>query len=349
LATSREWPPRTNADITAFFTFANLQNLLPLLMEEADLPDEIVAAKPRFRALNTLYHRRYELSRGAVWELGRVLGTDAFVLLKGADYRHCLYSRPQLRPMADVDIYIPSADFSATLARLAAAGYPRKYSDYGASFAPGHHEVSIEVGSVHVEPHRSFAQRVRAGIDYRGIWHRRERFERDGISGCRLSSADALLAHAFNLAIDEFSSPLIRYVDFYLMLQQYEDRLGECIARAKDWGIERALFGALHLTSTLFPAVRTSAVTEAIDRLLDAPTRRFLVCRVLPDPTREPSGHVTGRRIQLWRKYSLIDRAWRRLALGAHHIYETSVGSLLEWRARRSGLSIPPRPKARSR
>jgi Uncharacterised nucleotidyltransferase len=343
LATGTDWPPRSDPEVSAFFDFANREKVLPLLMEEPDLPSEIAAAKPRFRALCTLYRKRYELVRGAILELQRVLGTDAFLLLKGADYCHRFYARPELRPMVDVDILIPADQFPLTIERLAAAGYPRKYSDFGAGFTPGHHEISIEVGSVHVEPHRSFAQRVRAGIDYDGMWRRREWFESEGIGGYRLSPADAILGHAFNLTVDEFSSQLIRYVDFLLLLQRHESELRECVARAKAWQIERALFGALYLISNLFPAAATPTVKQAIDSLLDAPTRRFLADRVLPDPAKEPSGHVTGRHVQLWRKYSLMDRHWRRLALCAYTAYETAVGSAIEWRTRRSGRFIPPR------
>jgi Uncharacterised nucleotidyltransferase len=349
LATSSDWPPRDNAHVPAFFDFANREKLLPLVMAEGDLPSEIVSAKPRFQALRALYRTRYELARDAILELQRVLGTEAFLLLKGSDYCHRLYACPELRPMADVDILIPAAKFQQMIERLAAAGYPRKYSDFGAGFAPGHHEISIEVGSVHVEPHRSFAQRVRAGIDYDGMWQRREWFETDGFSGYRLAPADAILGHAFNLAIDEFSSQLIRYVDFFLLLQRYESQLPECVAQAKVWQIERALFGALYLISNLFPAAATPAVKQAIELLLDARTRRFLVDRVLPDPAKEPSGHVTGRQVQLWRKYSLMDRRWRSLALCAYSAYETSVGSAIEWKTRRSGRFIPPRPTPSSR
>jgi putative nucleotidyltransferase-like protein len=349
LATGSDWPPRDNAHVPAFFDFANREKLFPLVMAEGDLPAEIVSAKPRFQALRALYRTRYELARDAILELQRVLGTEAFLLLKGSDYCYRLYARPELRPMADVDILIPTAKFQQMIERLAAAGYPRKYSDFGAGFAPGHHEISIEVGSVHVEPHRSFAQRVRAGIDYDGMWQRREPFESEGISCYRLAPADAILGHAFNLAIDEFSSQFIRYVDFFLLLQRYESQLPECVARAKAWQIERALFGALYLISNLFPASATPTVKQAIELLLDARTRRFLIDRVLPDPAKEPSGHVTGRHVQLWRKYSLMDRRWRSLALCAYSAYETSVGSAIEWKTRRSGRFVPPRPTPSSR
>jgi hypothetical protein len=249
--------------------------------------------------------------------------------------------------MADIDVYIPSVELPAALRKLEVAGYPRKYVDF-AGFSPWHYEISVVVGGVHVELHRSFSQRVRAAVDYDGMWRRREWFERDGVSGYRLSPADALLAHAFGLAKDEFSSELNRFLDFYLLLQRHDGELETCVARAKAWQIERPLFGALHLTSAMFTGAKTAAVSQAMDALLDPPTRQFLVDQILPDPTTERSGWVSGRRIQLHRKFALFDRRWRRAAFVAYYIFATAVGFVFEWRARRSGLNIPPRSMVRS-
>jgi hypothetical protein len=347
LATSREWPPRGDADVAAFFDYANHQRLLSLLIADDDLPQEVIAAKPRFRALDALSRKRYELSRAGVLELQRILGADAFLFYKGSDYRHHIYDRPEQRPMADIDVYIPSVELPAALRKLEVAGYPRKYVDF-AGFSPWHYEISVVVAGVHVELHRGFSQRVRAAIDYDGMWRRREWFERDGVSGYRLSPADALLAHAFGLAKDEFSSELNRFLDFYLLLQRHGGELDTCVVRAKAWQIERPLLGALHLTSAMFPGAKTAAVSQAMDALLDPPTRQFLVDQVLPDPTTERSGWVSGRRIQLRRKFALFDRCWRRAAFVAYYIFATAVGFVFEWRARRSGLNIPPRSMVRS-
>ena len=86
LATSRDWPPSGDADIAAFFDYVNRQKLLPLLMADHELPAEIMAAKPRFRALDVLYRKRYELGRDGAIELLRVLGADAFLFYKGSDF-----------------------------------------------------------------------------------------------------------------------------------------------------------------------------------------------------------------------------------------------------------------------
>jgi Uncharacterised nucleotidyltransferase len=348
LATSREWPLRGDADVAAFFDYANRQKLLALLMADDDLPPEVIEAKRRFRALDALYRKRYELNRDATLELQRVLGPDAYLTYKGSDYRHRLYDRPEQRPMTDLDVYIPRAQIPAVLRKLEAAGYPRKYS-YHAAFSPRHYEVNVVIAGVLVELHCSFSQPVRAAIDYDGIWRRREWFERDSVSGYRLSPADAILAHAFSLGKDEFSSELNRFLDFYLLLQRHEGELDMCVERAKAWQIERPLFGALYLTSAMFPGAKTAVVNRAMDALLDLPTRQFLVGQILPDPTKEPSGWVSGRRTQLRRKFALMDRRWRRVAFVAYQIYATLGGLALEWRARRSGMSIPSRSMLRSR
>jgi hypothetical protein len=334
--------------VAAFFDFANRQKLLPFLMADDGLPPQLIAAKPRFRALDALNRRRYELNRAATLELLRVLGPDAFLFYKGSDYRHRIYDSPEQRSMNDIDLHIPWAQVPSAMRKLEAAGYPRKYSYY-AAFSPHHYEVSVVVGDVLVEIHRSFSQRVRAAVDYDGLWARRERFERDGISGYRMSPADVILAHAFHLAKDEYSSDLIRYLDFYLLLQRYEGELDVCVTRAKDWQIERPLFGALHLTATMFAELKTPAVIGAMNVLLDPSTRQYLVDQILPDPTTEPSGWVSGRRIQLRRKFALMDRRWRRLAFVLYQIYATAGGLVLEWRARRSGLTIPSRSTLRAR
>jgi hypothetical protein len=344
LATSGDWPPRSDGDVSAFFMFANDQKLLPLLMADPDVPPVVAEAKPRFRALAALYRKRYELSRDAAMRLRGIIGPDAFLFLKGSDYRHRLYVRPELRPMADLDVYVPPAQVPVALELLAAAGCPRKYCDHGAYFAPGHFELSVEIRKVHVEIHRGFCQRVRARIDYAGLWQRREWFQHDGIGGYRLSAPDAVLAHAFELARDEFSSEILRYVDFYLLLQRYQDHLRECVLLAKAWEIERPLFGALHLTWLLFPSARPNASGAITDLLLERHTRRFLVDRVLPDPSAAPSGYTMGRWVQLWRKFLLMDRRWRWLAFIAYHTYATAIGSIIEWRLRRNGFNTPLEP-----
>ena len=343
LATGKEWPPSESDGVQQFYEYANREMLLPLLMVAEGLPAPILNARPRYRVFEAIYRKRYELSRAAVPKIQRAIGPDAFVIVKGGDFRHRLYDRPELRPMTDLDLLVPRESFSTVVAQLATSGYPQKYGAHGAAFSPDHHETSVMIGEVHVEVHHSVAQRQRATIDYNTLWSGRETFRVDGITAQRLSHTDTILLQAYELAKDEFSSALIRYVDFHLLVLGQPDALPLCVERARAWQIERPLFGALFVTSRLFPSLAIPQVTRAINALLTPRLRSSLVSHVLPDPSREPSGYTFGRAEQLRRKFMLIDTVWRRAAFLAFATEQEAKGSWREWRARRAGAKLPSR------
>jgi len=336
LAGVGEWPPREPAARDAFFNFAIRDGLFPLLMADADVPPETEEWKPRFRALQSLYRKRYAQSRFTAQQVAAVLGPNDMLFEKGADYRHRVYASPELRPMQDIDVLLPLRSVASVAAQFAAAGHRRVYSAHGKNFAPSAYELAFVVDGALVEVHRSIGLPIRARIDYAGLWQRRQRFEADGVQGCRLAPADAILADAYNLAKDEFSVPLIRLVDLHHLLMLHAAELPLCVARAKAWGIECALFGALHLVMTIFTASATPAIREAVSQLL-TPARRAAVARLLPDPRGEAAGHTKGRAMQVWRKFGLIDQPWRRGAFAMSYATRTAAGWAQEWRLRRTG------------
>jgi hypothetical protein len=347
LATSQPWPPQSGDRVDDFFQYADREMLLPLLMMADGLPEPVATGKLRYQTLLTLYRRRYELVRAALPEFTRIAGADTFLFYKGFDFCHRLYARPELRPMSDVDVLVPRRAFNTILTRFARQGIEQKRGAHGASFSPDRHEASIMVGEVHFEIHRSFSQPVRANIDYDALWNRRERFTVEGVCGQRLSGPDALLCQAYELAKDEFSSSLIRYVDLCLLLRSERDSLAVCVERARAWRIERALFGALFLTERLFPSLRHPSLSRAMNDLLTVRQRAFLTDHVLPNPAREPSNHGSGRLLQVQRKFMLIDALWQRLALAGYAAYQEMKGSWYEWRARHAGVKIPRRWRRR--
>ena len=330
-----EWPPPDEGGIDRFFAFALRQGLFGLLMADAALPEQINAARSRYRVREAVDHLRSRRSMDGIRLLQQVLGTDRVLLFKGADYRHRLYAPAHLRQMADVDILVEPGAFSRTLRDLERAGYPTQYASDIASNAPWASEATVMMGGVAIDIHSNFMQRIRANIDYRALWLRRQQFEADGLTCCHFAPADALLCHAFSpLAIDEFSCPLIRYVDFYLLLQRYSNEIPVCVERARQWGIRHAFFGALHVTSTLFPSARTQAVTDAMQELVSKPTRRLLINQVLPGGAARSCVPPIARREQLWRKFWLIDTFWRRVAFLLYHCFELVTGSWLRMRRR---------------
>lgn len=304
------------------------QDLFPLLMA-SDAGPAVERAKPGYRALDHAFRKRYALSREAVQMLLQIVDPQDFLFYKGADHRHRLYGLPHWRPMADIDIFVPRSRLARVKDSLARAGLRPGHAAFGAVFLPGYHETRYDLPGSALDVHTSFGQRIRSGIDYAALWEGREWFEADGVRGQRLGHADAIVVQAFNLAKDEFASALSRHLDFCLLVHARPDLLNACVARAKAWRVERALFGALHISASLFPSWSCLQLQSAMQQLLDPAQRAELVERVLPRWPADLPGQPIGRRLQLRRKFSLIDQPWRRLAFVGYHAYASSVGSVL--------------------
>jgi putative nucleotidyltransferase-like protein len=330
LATQTSWPPRNAAEAVTFIELAETEGLLPLLFEQPDLPAAISDVLPQFRALDALHKLKYDLSRTALLELIRIVGADAFVLLKGSDYRFRLYSKPHLRPLNDIDFFVPRGDVNRVIAAMSAAGSGQLFSKHGAQWSSGYYEYKCVIANMHFELHRSFMTPIRARVPYDAIWQRREAFDGDGYRAFRLAHNDALLHHAVSMARDEFWVRLLRYVDMALFLRHPSSDLRECVERAREWGTERALYSSLRLTLRVFPELGDAVVENAMSSLLTERRRAFLDRRVLPDPRSEPSGRSPGRVRQLWRKFWLMDRVWRRAAFFATHAWESASGRVRE-------------------
>jgi hypothetical protein len=146
---------------------------------------------------------------------------------------------------------------------------------------------------------------------------------------------DALAGHAVAMAKDEFSVPLIRYVDFWLMLQAAPDLLAQGIERAREWSAVRPLYGTLRQSLRLFPELATPEREALARRCLGRPVRAFLDRFVLPSPADQGKPGVVTRTRQVWRKFWLMDSLARRLAFGFSHAYAVAAGRVLALRARR--------------
>jgi hypothetical protein len=199
---------------------------------------------------------------------------------------------------------------------------------------PSHHEQLFRLGDVSVDVHHSFVQRSRNRVNYEGLWTRKVPFAAPGGGAYRLADADSLVCHALSMAADEFSIPLLRYLDLWLMMRAAPE-IGEAAgARAREWGVARALHGTLRLASRLFPELEALGVGRVTERLLGPSARRFLDGRVLPDPWEHGDGRRPARVIRLWRKLWLMDGFRRRGAFALYHVYALGRGQLLTARRR---------------
>lgn len=330
-ATEEGWPPLTDRSADLVVEQAWREGLFPLLCEEEDLPDILRAALDRRRAWRPLAARRAEILLHALDTVGAILGKDSFVLLKGADYMRRLYPRPDLRPMQDIDLLVPRDRVEAVCRRLREGGLEPKPPRRAEALVSFYYERAFTLGDVIVEIHHSFVQRIRHRVDYEGVWGRRV-LDSAGSGMARLCDVDALAGHAIAMAKDEFSVPLIRYVDFWLMVEGKPDLLRHGMERAREWRAVRAFYGALRQASRLFPEFATPEREALASESLARPVRAFLERFVLPSPADQGKPDVVTRVRQIWRKFWLMDSLFLRLAFGIYHLYAVVAGRFLAFR-----------------
>jgi len=325
-AGERSWPPASDASADRLVAQAAREGLLPLLFESPDLPGVLTAALDRHRGWQRLAEARAQILARALGVVAGLLDGEPFAVLKGADYMWRLYGRPVLRPMQDIDLLVPAARLDAVCERLRAGGLRYRPPARAARAASSYYERAFLLGDVVVEVHQSFLQRSRHPVDYGAVWERRRPVPALGPAAGRLDDVDALAYHALSMAKDEFTVPLVRYFDLRLMLLAAPGVLRPAAARAREWKASRALFAALHELRRLFPDLDTTEMDAVAGELSGPLARRFLARFVLP-PARERgrAGAVT-RRLQLWRKFWLLDGSRRRLAFVFEHAAATAEG-----------------------
>jgi len=152
----------------------------------------------------------------------------------------------------------------------------------------------VVIAAFHVSLHRSFSQRVRAAIDYNGnvaaagMVRSRRRWR---LSTCRLQMPFSFRLSKWRRMVH---SELHLYVRFLpCCFSVTKTSFANC-GPAKAWGIERPLFGCIAFDINAFPNARTTAVMKPAESLLDSPTRRFLIERVLPTATASRSRDRDG-------------------------------------------------------
>jgi len=333
LSVGKEWPPESDRDAAPFLARVVREGLLSLLLADATLPAFVAQAARPYEALhrtNMLRARVFEDSLRTTFD---AIGDEPMIVLKGTDYAYRLYPSPHLRPRQDIDVLVPRDRAAAIAWRLKRAGFRQHFPAGPVSRLRTYHEMVFEIGNATVEIHHSFIQRTRHRIDYDGVWKRATPWRGFDQRLLQLDEVDALIYHSINMSADQFSTPIFRHLDCWLMLRTNEQILPQGVGRAREWAATHALYGALRQTSRYFPQLATPAVERAMQQLISGRTRAFLDREILPDPWSPRRRY--GRPGQLWRKFWLIDDARHRAAFALYHAYAVIAGSLLSQRAAR--------------
>jgi len=336
LSSGEAWPPQTDQQAVTFIERVVPEGLLSLLMSEESLPPAVSRAIRGFQALDRTNRLRVRAFEDSLRTVGDLLQGEPIIILKGTDYAYRLYPAPHLRPRQDIDILVPRDRATAIASRLKEAGFKLHFVAGAVARVPAYHEAVFEVGNATVEVHHSFIQRTRNRIDYAAVWERAKPWSGFDHRLLQLDDVDALVYHAVNMASDQFSTPIFRHLDVWLMLRNREELLPAAVSRAREWATSRALYGALRQSSRYFSEMQTPAVEEAMQQSLPPRTRAFLDRHVLPDPWLPRIRY--GRAGQLWRKLWLIDDSLHRASFALYHSYAVIAGKLLELRDQRTSL-----------
>ena len=309
-------------DAVAFVARANQESLLPLLAAERDLAPDVAAAIQRSAALVAAHRMRSAIIAKAFRRALELLDGERSIVLKGCDFAHRLYPRPEMRPMADIDVLVGVNDIDRIVAGLEARGVARSALPGVAILAKSHHEVVMTIDGVTFEVHNRFIQKARHRIDYDAVFARAVPFG----NALRLADADALAYETISIAIKYFTSPLIRYVDVWLLLAD-PATLEASAARAIEWRARRAFYATFRFGSRVFPEFREERFERVMRDIVSKRTAKFLDERVIPQPQRGMKS-VPSRSTQLWQKFWLLDDPMRRTAFLAEHAGAVASGAL---------------------
>lgn len=304
------WPPRDPGEAGRFVAQCVPEGLLPLLFSAA--PPEVAPALTGWRAMEAANRARTQVIAREIESFPELIGEE-FAYMKGTDIGRRLYPAPELRPQADIDVLVPRARVDAVTARLESRGHRRFYqhANHRSRRWP---DRSFDVGAVTLEIHHSFVQRSRAAIDYDGVWQRRQPF----LNAARLDDVDAMLVSVLNIAKDDLATPLLRYLDLWLMLQHDPQLFAAAEERAGEWRIRNAFHAVMRVAAVMFPDLKLSLRPALVDRFIDADRAAA---------SRDRKRNVTRREL-LWRKFWLVDGIVRPVVYAADDAAMTLSGLL---------------------
>jgi hypothetical protein len=330
LAGNLEWPPENEAQAEALVGRTVREGLLSLLFLDDSLPPVVKRAAEKHQALDRTNRLRCRVFEDSLMKIVDLLEGESMIILKGTDYAYRLYPAPHVRPRTDIDVLVRRERVPAVASRLKSAGIKPEYPAGPVARVSGYHEAVFHVGNVTVEVHHSFIQRARNSVDYEGVWRRATTWSGLDTRLLQLDAIDTLVYHAINMSSDQFTNPLFRHLDVWLLLHDQQEVLPAAVARAKEWATRRALYGALRQTSRYFPELQTPAVENAMRELLPSAVRAFLDRWILPDPWLPRKPYSATRKF--WKKFWLIDDAFHRAAFLLYQAYAVVAGKLLELR-----------------
>jgi hypothetical protein len=206
----------------------------------------------------------------SVWRLEatrrmlRALAPLPVILFKGFAYAELIFPSPAERVMGDVDMLIEPAQMAEAAQRLTAAGFEAQQRvdlEHPCSF-----EWTFSKGNLALDVHRGVSFPARLRVATADLFARAIRWDDLGSNARLLGPADAVLVHALQAPLAEFSpvmAPAMGAWDLRLLLRRdgpfwgkvASPPLDRALVRglAGEWRASRSLYAALRWVGRLFP------------------------------------------------------------------------------------------------
>lgn len=200
------------------------------------------------------------------------------VMLGGASYAEALYPHVAFRPVSEMELLLDGRDvagFSGWLAR-------GQFKSVTREDVLGEGDSFLSDGRTNVCLHTSLLGGPTGELEA-GLFARAEKMRVYGASTFRLCLEDALLQTCVSQARAGYQVPFLTFVDLRELLTGATSMAGAYSrnpdfaavkARAREWGMERALYASLGVTEGLFP--ETAAAVAQARPELKASTRSLL-------------------------------------------------------------------------
>jgi Uncharacterised nucleotidyltransferase len=322
LESESSWPPATAADASRFVATTIREHLFSLLAADAAIPAIVRDAVSKQLAMLRLFEKRDRDLIAATQRLATLLAEEPFIFLKGSDFRFRLYDSSSLRQMQDIDILVPRNRIDA-VCRLLQPHATRVFPAGPVSRLASYPERVFQLDNAIVEVHHSFLHRIRHTVDYDEVFRRSVALNHNEINGRRLADPHAFVYQCITIAAkDQMFVRMIRYIDLWLMAQANPEVWEEACQTAARWSCRNAFYAAIRRATTLIPELRTERSERSLYVIVAPMRARFLDRHVLTQST----SRLTGRPLQVWRKFWLIDRMWRRVAFAVYHAYAVVIG-----------------------
>jgi hypothetical protein len=250
-------------------------------------------------------------ARGRASLAGEALGALAVAgirasPLKGASVAHTLYDEPAHRPMNDLDLLVPPADFERAVVVLERLGYRRTLSPRTSFATSGTMTFERTEGGEPIDLHATVLHALRCRLDLEHVWGRAKPGFGPFPMAWRLDPIDQALFHFAHAAKHELAVSLLSYLDGvrYLARMSEGDRR-RLLVRARESRMGRAVSAAVQATEALrdgtevasgmLPTVRELARYDEASRL-----RRLFRRVMLAEGPRE----ILGLAIIGWRRHT---------------------------------------------